>query len=265
SSTRARLHVSTRRPSPPTLCPSTTLFRSLPGVQRGRRVQDQHLHRPQARLHADREAAPRRVRAHRPVGAREDVRRRAGRRPRRERDAHRGLPVVPGRGGGGRMTRALVLDDDAVLADTERDGHLVAFNRAFAELGHPIEWSATEYAALLRVGGGKERLKAYLAEHPEVDLARGGDLDEAVRAAHLRKSEIYVELVEQGALPGRPGVRRLVHEALDAGWQVAVASTSAQRSVEAVLRSVVGEEDYARVAGVFAGDVVPAKKPAPDI
>jgi len=163
------------------------------------------------------------------------------------------------------MTRALVLDCDGVLADTERDGHLVAFNRAFAELGHPIEWSAAEYAGLLRVGGGKERLKAYLAEHPEIDLARGGDLDEAVLAVHLRKSEIYVELVEQGALPGRPGVRRLVHEALDAGWQVAVASTSAQRSVEAVLRSVVGEEGYARVAGVFAGDVVPAKKPAPDI
>lgn len=161
--------------------------------------------------------------------------------------------------------RALVLDCDGVLADTERDGHLVAFNQAFAELGHDLSWSADEYKPLLAIGGGKERLRAYLQAHPSVDLARGGDLDEAVAVVHRRKSEIYVELVDAGALPGRPGVRRLVDEALEVGWQVAVASTSSARSVEAVLRSVVGTDAFSRTSGVFAGDVVPAKKPAPDI
>lgn len=163
------------------------------------------------------------------------------------------------------MTKALIFDCDGVLADTELDGHLVAFNRAFEELGHEFRWSPEEYARLLKVGGGKERLRAYLADHPEIDFARGRPLDEAVAELHARKSAIYVELVEAGALPARPGVRRIVEEAFAAGWQVAVASTSAEKSVRAVLKSAIGEENYARVDGVYAGDIVPAKKPAPDI
>lgn len=161
--------------------------------------------------------------------------------------------------------RALVLDCDGVLADTELDGHLVAFNRTFEELGFPFRWSAEEYGPLLRIGGGKERLRAYLAQHPEIDLGSTDEVDALILRAHKRKSEIYVELVEAGALPGRPGIARIVGEALDAGWQVACASTSAEKSVEAVLASVVGPEQRARMSGVFAGDVVAAKKPAPDI
>jgi beta-phosphoglucomutase-like phosphatase (HAD superfamily) len=62
--------------------------------------------------------------------------------------------------------RALILDCDGVLADTERDGHLVAFNQAFSEMGLPFRWSEAEYADLLKIGGGKERLLGYLAAHP---------------------------------------------------------------------------------------------------
>lgn len=161
--------------------------------------------------------------------------------------------------------RALILDCDGVLADTELDGHLVAFNRTFEELGFPFRWSAEEYGPLLRIGGGKERLRAYLAQHPEIDLGSADEVDALILRAHARKSEIYVELVDAGALPGRPGIARIVGEALDAGWQVACASTSAEKSVEAVLASVVGPAQRARMSGVFAGDVVAAKKPAPDI
>lgn len=161
--------------------------------------------------------------------------------------------------------RGLILDCDGVLADTELNGHLVAFNQAFAELGHDIHWTKEEYKVLLRVGGGKERLMTYLTQHREIDIAKGRDLTKAVDALHRRKSEIYVHLVEAGQLPGRPGIRRLVTEALDAGWKVGVASTSAVKSVEAVLRAVVGEETSGRLSGVFAGDIVFEKKPAPDI
>ena len=162
-------------------------------------------------------------------------------------------------------TRALIFDCDGVLADTERDGHLVAFNQAFAQLGLPFRWSAEEYAGLLKIGGGKERLAAYLAAHPEFDLGAEGQVLDVIAAVHKLKSQLYVDLVEGGALPARPGVRRLITEALDAGWQVAVASTSASRSVAAVLGSVIGAENTERVSGVFAGDIVSAKKPAPDI
>ncbi|MGA4669158.1 HAD-IA family hydrolase [Propionibacteriaceae bacterium Y1923] len=163
------------------------------------------------------------------------------------------------------MSPALILDCDGVLADTELDGHLVAFNKVFADAGVGFQWGVEEYGQLLKIGGGKERLRHYLSQHPEHDLGQGEELDARIAQFHKAKSAAYVEIVEAGKLPGRPGVRRLIEEALDSGWQVAVASTSAVGSVEAVLASVIGEENRARMAGVFAGDMVKAKKPAPDI
>lgn len=163
--------------------------------------------------------------------------------------------------------RALVLDCDGVLAETERDGHLVAFNQMFAEFDLPVRWSSAQYADLLRIGGGKERLATLLT--PEfVDHARlpheAAAQSEAIARWHRRKTEIYTELVQRGALSARSGVGRIIGEALSARWRVAVASTSAPASVRAVLDHVAGTENAERVA-VFAGDVVAAKKPAPDI
>jgi HAD superfamily hydrolase (TIGR01509 family) len=165
------------------------------------------------------------------------------------------------------VTRALLLDCDGVLADTERDGHLVAFNAMFAELDLPIRWTDREYARLVRIGGGKERLAA--AVTPALAARLGLPDDAAGRAEviagwHRVKTRHYAELVRAGALPARPGVRRLVAEVLAAGWRVAVASTSAHESVTAVLSHTVGPHLAARIP-VFAGDVVARKKPAPDI
>ena len=162
---------------------------------------------------------------------------------------------------------ALIFDCDGVLADTERDGHRVAFNRTFREFGVPLTWSAQEYGPLLRIGGGKERLRSVCT--PDL-LARIGIADEpaaidaVVAGWHRRKTEIYADLVASGALPARPGIRRVVATAAQAGWVLAVASTSAEASVRAVLEHAVGPALAARFA-VFAGDVVPTKKPAPDI
>jgi HAD superfamily hydrolase (TIGR01509 family) len=164
--------------------------------------------------------------------------------------------------------RALIFDCDGVLADTERFGHLPAFNRTFAEFGLPVQWSEEEYGEKLRIGGGKERMASLLT--PEFVREAGLPPDAegqqaAVAAWHARKTAIYTEMVASGALPGRPGVRRVIGEALDAGWTLAVASTSAEASVRAVLEHVAGEEQAARFAQVLAGDVVPRKKPAPDV
>jgi len=167
------------------------------------------------------------------------------------------------------MSRVLILDCDGVLADTERDGHLVAFNQMWREEGVNWQWTVEQYAEKLKIGGGKERI-ASLAQDPDFRAAfpvpASNDAWEAIVADwHKRKSEIFKELVMSGAMPGRPGVKRLTREALDEGWTLAVCSTSAQASVQAVLDSVVGKDLSARFAGVFAGDIVKAKKPAPDI
>jgi len=165
------------------------------------------------------------------------------------------------------VPRAIVFDCDGVLADTERDAHLVAFNQVFAENGLPLRWDDQEYGRLLKVGGGKERLLAYFT--PERARQWGLPADDEGRKAlfvqwHRRKSEIFTELIRGGSVPARPGVRRLIDEALTLGWQVAVASTSAEPSVRAVLEHAVGPARAGEVS-VFAGDVVAAKKPAPDI
>lgn len=162
------------------------------------------------------------------------------------------------------MAKALLLDCDGVLADTEEFGHLVAFNQVFEEMGYPFWWSTEEYGELLLVGGGKERAIKY-AQETGADLGFDGDLKAAATEIHRRKTEIYIELVTGGKLPERPGIRRLINEALAAGWTVGVASTSALPSVTSVLKAVTDAEAFDKVAGIFAGDIVPAKKPAPDI
>jgi HAD superfamily hydrolase (TIGR01509 family) len=163
---------------------------------------------------------------------------------------------------------ALIFDCDGVLADTERWGHLPAFNQTFREFGIPVEWSAEEYGLKLRIAGGKERMASLLT--PEFVAANQLPADPDGQAAllaawHRRKTEIYTQMVAEGRLPARPGIRRIVGDALDAGWTLAVASTSADRSVRAILDHVVGTEAAGRFALVLAGDVVPHKKPAPDI
>ncbi len=162
---------------------------------------------------------------------------------------------------------ALIFDCDGVLADTERFGHLPAFNQMFEEFGLPVRWSEEEYGVKLKIAGGKERMMSLLTD----DFVREANLPtdpegqrEAVAAWHKRKTEIYTEMVATGRLPGRAGVARVVGEALDNGWQLAVASTSSEASVRAVLEHVVGLDRASRFA-VLAGDVVPKKKPAPDI
>jgi HAD superfamily hydrolase (TIGR01509 family) len=162
---------------------------------------------------------------------------------------------------------ALLFDCDGVLADTERDGHLPAFNQTFAEFGLPMHWSAEEYGRRLKIGGGKERMRSLLT--PEFIRAAGLPADaeahsELLGRWHRRKTEIFTSLVESGAIAVRPGVERIARAAAAAGWQLAVASTSAADSVATVLNTAVGPE-LAEHFSVFAGDVVAHKKPSPDI
>ena len=165
------------------------------------------------------------------------------------------------------MSPALVFDCDGVLADTERDGHRPAFNETFAEFGIPVRWSVEEYGRLLAIGGGKERLATLFT--PENVEAYGLPAEPAEQQAlvarwHKAKTARYTALIAAGVVPPRPGIARIAAEADAAGWQLAVASTSAEAAVRAVLEHAVGAQLASRFA-LFAGDVVPRKKPAPDI
>lgn len=166
------------------------------------------------------------------------------------------------------MNRALIFDCDGVLAETEKHGHLPAFNQMWKEFGVPWQWTAEQYGQKLKIGGGKERMASLFRDPEFTSIFTPPDSDDGksqlLRQWHQRKSEIYAEIIATGQIPPRSGVRRLAESAMNSGWKLAVASTSAQASVEAVLKHVVGSELASHFL-VLGGDVAKAKKPAPDI
>ena len=158
---------------------------------------------------------------------------------------------------------ALLFDVDGTLADTE-ETHRQAFNAAFLEFNLPYEWSADQYEVLLRISGGKERLAHFFESLPASHTERDRLLAN-VAGLHRVKTERYAELVASGGSPLRPGIARLLREATEAGIRVGIASTTTSANVAALLDAELGSNAHRRFAVIACGDVVPAKKPAPDI
>jgi len=159
---------------------------------------------------------------------------------------------------------AFIFDVDGTLADTERDGHRVAFNQAFTEAGLDWHWDEGLYGGLLAVTGGKERMRYYLDRY-RPDWVRPADLDGLIARLHAAKTRFYTSLLAQGGIPLRPGVVRLLGEARAAGIRLAIATTTTPENVTVLLEHALAPEAVAWFDVIAAGDVVPAKKPAPDI
>lgn len=160
--------------------------------------------------------------------------------------------------------QALIFDVDGTLADTERDGHRIAFNLAFADAGLDWHWDAALYGELLAVTGGKERMRFYCERHAPAFLQQA-DAAERIKALHATKTAHYVNLVESGALPLRPGVARLIAAARAAGLRLAIATTTTPENVTSLLKASLAPHAASWFEVIGAGDVVPLKKPAPDI
>jgi len=152
---------------------------------------------------------------------------------------------------------ALLWDVDGTLAETELEGHRLAFNCAFAEAGLRWQWDVALYQQLVRISGGRERISAFLAE------VEGAVPDpERVERLQLAKQRHYNALVEQGALRLRPGVERLIRSALEAGLAQAIVTTSSRQAVQALLDQLL--PDHAACFDLWVcGEDVPRKKPDP--
>jgi HAD superfamily hydrolase (TIGR01509 family) len=164
--------------------------------------------------------------------------------------------------------QALIFDVDGTLADTERDGHRVAFNAAFDEFGINWHWDIDTYGQLLAVTGGKERMRYYYEHFPEAQNISDDfkqRMDELIPELHKAKTRHYTELLASGAIPLRPGVKRLLEEARVRKLRLAIATTTTPENVTSLLEHTLGKAAIDWFEVIAAGDVVPAKKPAPDI
>ena len=154
--------------------------------------------------------------------------------------------------------KCLLWDVDGTIADTERDGHRVAFNLAFEEAGLERRWNEATYGELLKVAGGKERIR--------FDIKRG-DMpemtDDHIATLHARKTKLYQQLITEGHIPLRPGVKRLLEAAYDADITAGVVTTTT--ALDVLIAHALGRDWFDKFAMLAAGDIVPAKKPAPDI
>lgn len=160
--------------------------------------------------------------------------------------------------------KAFIFDVDGTLSNTERDGHRVAFNLAFEEYGLDWHWSVETYGELLAVTGGKERMKFYVEKFLDKEKIPEG-IEAKIPELHAAKTRHYTELLSTGAIPLRPGVERLIDEARQRGYRLAIATTTTPENVTALLSHTLGAESIDWFEVIAAGDIVPAKKPAPDI
>ncbi len=163
--------------------------------------------------------------------------------------------------------KALIFDVDGTLAETERDGHRPAFNQAFADAGLDWHWSVERYGELLEVSGGKERMSAFV-QQSQPDFVLPGefaDLSEFIKSLHAAKTRYYEQAAAAGKIPLRPGVERLLGEARAQGVRLAIATTTTPANVKALLENTLGAESLDWFEVIAAGDMVPEKKPAPDI
>lgn len=161
------------------------------------------------------------------------------------------------------MLKAVIFDCDGVLVDTEKDGHRVAFNRAFKEKGLSFEWSVEKYHQLLQIAGGKERMRFFFEQVGWPKSVE--DRDSFIKDLHKIKTELFMKIIDSNELSLRPGVARLVDECIAAGIKLAVCSTSNERAVNLIVKNLLGLNRQKYFSAILAGDVVSKKKPDPEI
>ncbi|MBN1227763.1 MAG: HAD-IA family hydrolase [Deltaproteobacteria bacterium] len=158
--------------------------------------------------------------------------------------------------------KALFFDQDGVIIDTEKDGHRVAFNETFKKFGYEFQWDIEKYHELLQISGGKERMRHYFQAEGFFSNLNKDKEDQLIADLHKAKTEIFINLIESGKLPLRPGIKRLMKEAMAADILLGICTTSNERAANTIAKKILKEIEF---SFVLAGDIVSKKKPDPEI
>lgn len=160
--------------------------------------------------------------------------------------------------------QALLFDVDGTLADTERDGHLVAYNQAFVNAALDWHWDEQRYGELLAIAGGRERLRHYIDEYLD-NVPAGQRSDDFIARLHQDKTACFQRILARGQLGLRPGIKRLIADARERKVRLAISTTTTESNVELLLSNTLGPESPGWFEVIAAGGMVQHKKPAPDI
>ena len=159
--------------------------------------------------------------------------------------------------------KAIIFDVDGTLADTE-DAHRIAFNKSFSDNHLNWNWDVALYDKLLAVTGGKERIK-YFIDSFLPEFQKPDDFENFVKHLHVVKTGYYTSMLAEGHIPLRPGIKQLINDAHANGILLAIATTTSPENVSALLEVGLGKNWQSYFSCVGCGDIVPKKKPAPDI
>lgn len=153
-----------------------------------------------------------------------------------------------------------MFDVDGTMAETE-EYHRRAFNEAFINFDLPWIWDVETYGRLLRIAGGRERIRHFVESLP----GDGFELsDSRINELHRFKTRRYSDLVGSGACGLRPGVADLILQARAGQLPLAIVTTTSRDNIGALLSSNLGSDWNRNFDVIVSGDDVPNKKPAPD-
>jgi len=160
--------------------------------------------------------------------------------------------------------RGILWDVDGTLAETERDGHLPAFNLAFESAGLPWRWNADRYGELLEITGGRERILHDMMVQPMAPPA-SADREALALVLHQQKNSLYARRMHSHPIPLRPGVLGLLTESRDHKIIQGIVTTTSRSNVEALLAAHLGQHwsDWFEI--ILCGEDVSAKKPDPEV
>ncbi len=158
--------------------------------------------------------------------------------------------------------KAVLWDVDGTIAETERDGHRVAFNRAFEACGLPWRWDEALYGDLLHITGGCERLLHDMQTRPDAPVLPTAR-DALARTVHAKKNALYADLVGTGLIPLRGGVSKLMVQCHARGVRMGIATTTSRSNVDALMRWHLGASWAQQFSVIVCGEDVERKKPDP--